>query len=66
MENSHKHQCLSSRFYTAFSAGPADVDTSGGETDGDTELEDEDEDSAPGISQNPQVISWSYSVSKEK
>jgi hypothetical protein len=42
------------------------MDTSGGETDGDTEHGDEDENhevAAPEISQNHQVIS--YSVSKE-
>ena len=62
VENSHRHQCLSSRFYTTFSAdsGSPSVDTSGGETDGDTEHEDEDEVPAPEISQNRhQVIAQS-------
>lgn len=36
------------------------MDTSGGETDGDTEHEDEDEVSAPEIQQNPQVIYESF------
>jgi hypothetical protein len=35
------------------------VDTSGGETDGDTEHGDEDEVAAPEIPQNHQVISYS-------
>ena len=60
METSHKHQCLPSRFYTTFSAQAGTdspgVDTSGGETDGDTEHEDENETSAPVIPQNHQVI----------
>lgn len=53
VETSHKHQCLSSRFYMAFSAdsNSPGVDTSGGETDGDTEHEDENEVSTPVISQ---------------
>ena len=64
MENLHKHQCLSLRFYSTFSVNsPAsDVDTSGGETDGDTEHGDEDEVTAPlaeiRISQSHQVISY--------
>ena len=66
MENSHKHQCLSPQFYSTFSADSpvSDVDTSGGETDGDTQHGDEDEVAAPEISQNHQVVL--YSISKKK
>ena len=74
MENSHKHQCLSPRFYSTFSAdSPAsNVDTSGGETDGDTqadgdtEHEDEVEVAAPEISPDHQVILYAQVVLKEK
>ena len=57
VENSHNHQCLSPQFYSTFSVdSPAsDVDTSGGETDGDTEHGDEDEVASPEVSQNHQV-----------
>jgi hypothetical protein len=67
MENSHKHQCLSPRFYKTFSvdSSASDMDTSGGETEGDTEHGDEDDVTAPEISHNHQVISY-CSVSKEK
>jgi hypothetical protein len=64
VENSHNHQCLSPRFYATFSAdsSASDVDTSGGETDGDTEHGDEDEVAAPEVPQNHQVTLISYSV----
>ena len=57
VENSHNHQCLSPQFYSTFSVdSPAsDVDTSGGEADGNTEHGDEDEVASPEVSQNHQV-----------
>lgn len=48
--------------YSTFLADSPEMDTSGGETDGDTEhaSEDEVEVSPPEISQNHQVISESF------
>ena len=68
VENSHRHQCLSTRFYTTFSGDSEspNVDTSGGETDGDTDHEDEVGVSAPEISQNHQVVAQVILCSKIK